>query len=135
MRSALSYNCLTDGKPVLDNSHQKKGPIFAGLAWMYNRNETGGSKTMAQSRMVIGSGFGSRNILGPPLAAALVFPVMAGAQAPSQPAPPPANPAPQTAPSAPRQDPTPATQQPAPAQTSPSDSKQSQSKDAKKKDD
>jgi len=91
---------------------------------------------MAQSRIVIGSGFWSRNILGLALAAALVFPVMAAAQAPSQPAPPPANPAPQTAPSAPRQDPTPpATQQPAPAQTSPSDSKQSQSKDAKKKDD
>src|ERR1700747_2648701 len=101
---------------------------------MYNRSEAGRSKTMAQSRIIIGSGFWSRNTLGFALAAALVFPVMAAAQAPSQPAPPPANPAPQTAPSAPTQDPTPPAQQPSPTQTSPSDSKQSQSKDAKKDD-
>jgi len=89
---------------------------------------------MAQSRIATSSGFWSRNILGLALAAAFVFPVIAAAQAPSQPAPPPANPEPQTAPSAPRQDPTPPAQQPAPTQTSPSDSKQSQSKDAKKDD-
>src|SRR5579863_1847946 len=102
---------------------------------MYNLTErSGGGKTMAQSRIAMSSGFWSRNILGLALAAAFVFPVIAAAQAPSQPAPPPANPEPQTAPSAPRQDPTPPAQQPAPAQTSPSDSKQSQSKDAKKDD-
>lgn len=86
---------------------------------------------MAQSRIVISSGFWSRNFLGLALAGALIFPVIAAAQAPSQPAPPPTNPAPQTAPNGPTQDPNPPAEQPAPTQTSPSDSKQSKSKDAK----
>ena len=76
-----------------------------------------------------------RGFLGLALAGLLALPVIAVAQAPSQPAPPPANPAPQTSPTTPgpTQDPTPPpSQRPAP-QTSPGDSKQSQSKDAPKK--
>lgn len=89
---------------------------------------------MAESHLVISSGFWSRSFLGLALGAALVFPVIAAAQAPSQPAPP-ANPSPQTAPTAPTQGPTPPATQPAPTQTSPSDSQQPQSKDAQKKED
>src|ERR1700688_535844 len=108
---------------------------------MYNRRERNRlERTMAQSqsRIVISSGFWSRGLLSLALAAALAFPVFGAPQSPSQPAPPPAN-APQTAPTTgptgPTQDPTPpVSQQPAPSQTSPGDSQQSQSKDAKKKD-